>query len=346
MINGVFTEEKNNMKILINAKNSLQNFSYRLSNDLNAKEFFTNVIENIKKFDSLSDDVTSERMFKYHFVNDLKEMREVLHLFFSGLQSKDDIKSRTSEELIKCCRIFPDNIGKRIIRQISYIPLLDLFHEKQAYLEYLNNKINLDEKSMGQTPLEYQKESIFSDSLFSKKFPKDEDFIDYAMRNRYVEILEKEYFETKRDEINNALNILIEQYEKHDKAPLIIGSAYWDNKQKINSSKIQAFKDVVNAMTKTFKKNELERISKLEFILQTKIEDDFEHKVSIIKSLKIENTDGGLITIDTNSNLSQNEIDKICKIFIVKDKMELIHISFLNNIDEKSYVFKCKLALN
>jgi hypothetical protein len=82
MIQMIFNEEKEAMRVLINAKNRLQNFSYKLDHDLNSKDFFANVVENIRKFDSLSDDVTAERMFKYHFINDLKEMREVLHLFF------------------------------------------------------------------------------------------------------------------------------------------------------------------------------------------------------------------------------------------------------------------------
>ncbi|MDQ1340570.1 MAG: hypothetical protein QG567_1727 [Campylobacterota bacterium] len=51
MINGIFTEEKNNMKILINAKNSLQNFRYRLDSDLNVKAFLESLVDNVENYD-------------------------------------------------------------------------------------------------------------------------------------------------------------------------------------------------------------------------------------------------------------------------------------------------------
>ena len=250
MISTIFDTEKDQMRTIIHASQVIQNFTYKITHDLNSTAFFKNVIENIKSYSSL------ERMEKYYFENDLKEMREVLHLLYRSLQADSIIKNKTAEELVRCCNIFPDNIGKRTIILISYIPILDLFYEDLQYQEYFKNRWDLEKNMMGQTILEDQNDRLFGDSIFNKKFPKEDEFTDYNLRNKFVDKLEAEYKNGRQEEIKNGLNILLAHYgnkEDTDEVTVTIGSAYWEQKKKVRSEESKAFSDLINSMSKALK---------------------------------------------------------------------------------------------
>jgi len=113
---------------------------------------------------------------------------------------------------------------------------------------------------MGLTYQEEQEQRLFSDGLFSRKFPNDEDFIDYSMRNRYIKKLQKEY-EFRKDEIQRAIELLISQYKNSDnseKTILAIGAAYWDNKQKVDVNTAREFKEIIDFMEASFGAKEKE----------------------------------------------------------------------------------------
>lgn len=342
MIDMIYNNETQQMKNIINAKSIVQNFSYKIRNDLNSKHFFENIVKNIRNYASL------ERMEKYYFEKDLIAMREVLHLLYSGLQSIDYIKRKTAQEMIKACNVFPDYIGKRMIMQISYIPLIDLFYEDFKYREFIDKKINLEVRNCGGTILEDQQERLFNKkSIFNNKFPKDEDFIDYKMRNNYVDILKQEYDDKRKEEISFALNILLLQYENSkniEETSVLIGATYWENKQKVQSTKIQSFKDALEAMVCAFDKDKNEKINKLEIILNDKISQII-NPIGIEElKLTVEN-EKGIIKLITKSPLENSHIEEITKIFIIKSKMELVKIILKQSSFNENFEFQCEIEL-
>lgn len=235
MIKTIFEQEKEKMKCILNAKQIVQNISYKMAHDLNCIAFFENIIENIKKYDSL------ERMDKIYFSDDLEEMRLILHLLYQSLQAIPNIKEKTADEIVKCCRTFPDNIGKRIIIQISYLPIMDLFYENFKYIEYIKKNVDFEETSIGQNILDYQQDRLFGKSILNQKFPKDEEFLDYKMRNEFIRNLREEYEETRKQELESEINFMLDLYTKDETSKIAIGSHYWDNKNKTRSEQSKAF---------------------------------------------------------------------------------------------------------
>ena len=53
MIEMIYDTEKTQMKTIINSKNVIQNFIYKLRHDQNVKKFLENVIYNIENYSSL-----------------------------------------------------------------------------------------------------------------------------------------------------------------------------------------------------------------------------------------------------------------------------------------------------
>jgi len=253
MIETIFNEEKEQMKMIINSNAIIQNISYKLAHDLNTISFFEKLIDNIKEYDSM------ERMDKYHFDKDFVEIRSVLHLLYRSLRANSMTQDKDAEKIVKCCNIFPDNIGKRIIMFISYIPILDLFHEKHQYLTYFGKKIDLEASMMGETYLEHQEDRLFGKSVFNPKFPSEDDFIDYKLRNRFVDKLEEEYNGGRKEEIESALSLLLETYNTNasrEEVSILIGSTYWDEKKQVRSAQSKAFADAIMAMSKAFEQKE------------------------------------------------------------------------------------------
>lgn len=253
MISTIFDEEKEKMRSIINAKQIIENISYKLAHDLNSIAFFNEVVDNIENYSSL------ERMKKYYFDRNLEEMRDVLHLLYHTLLTNSPIKEKTAEEIVKCCNIFPDNIGKRIIILLSYIPLIDLFYEDLQYHKYFKNYTNLENKMMGETMLEHQHDRLFKESIFSKTFPKDEEFIDYELRNKFVNNLKKKYENVRENEISEALALILAHYKDNnnsEKIKVLIGSTYWDKKKKIRSEQAKEFSKVIDSMLSAFKKED------------------------------------------------------------------------------------------
>ncbi len=249
MIDSIFEKEKEQMNVIIQSRYIIQNITYKLTNDKNSISFFDNVIENVRGYESL------ERMEKYYFENDLKEMRQVLGLLYKSLQTDTYIKNKTAEEMIKCCNVFPDNIGKRTIILISYIPIIELFFEDLLYKEYFKNYVDLEKKMMGETQQEHQYSRLFEESIFKKKFPKDDEFIDYSMRNDFTNKLKDEYEKTRKEEIKEAIDLLLKFYEESDNSEdnkLSIGSTYWEEKKRIQSKETKAFADAITLMSKAF----------------------------------------------------------------------------------------------
>lgn len=244
MIDGVFTKEKEEMRILINAKTYLQNFIYRIRKDENMKKFLSELIDNIKHYDSM------ERMDKYYFENDFKEVYEVLHILYAGLISDSGIKKKTAVEMIECCSVFPDNIGRETISLLSYIPIIDLFREELSYQEAFTKFIDDEKEFMGESIVEHQENKILN-SPFRRKFFDDKDFIDYGLRNRYSQKLKDEHESGRCQEIKGQLEVLLSIYDDSvdlNKTKLHIGMGYWNERKKQRDLDVEKFRDLILAM--------------------------------------------------------------------------------------------------
>jgi len=193
------TKENEQLNILLHKKNVLQNISYKLSKD-------ANII--------------------------FKKIRKTLKNFFEVLfQEYGDIEI---EKIIKCCNIFPDNIGKRIIMQISYIFLLDGFIHR---INYEENKKNYMDKEL-------------IDIISSNK--RKNDFTDYEKKNVWLLQQIKKYEENK-EEIETAIKILIKNYKEAkdlDELKIELAKKVWNNEIEKKENFIKKFKNIINEIIK------------------------------------------------------------------------------------------------
>jgi len=256
MIEGVFDKEKKQMGIVANGHAVIHNISYRLKNDLNAQSFFSSLTKNIIEYEEL------HHIEQYRFKRDIKEMQGILHLLYRSLSSLPRVKDKSAKEITECCKTFPDYTGRHIISLFSYLPVIDLFCEKLSYEEYISKRIDLDKKYMGQTCMERQHEELFGESVFNRKFPKDDAFTDYALKNRFIDKLEAEYHDHRKGEIEEEINILLPLFlpdeDEHEmkNARVAIGSAYWDNRRNSLSSQAKALGEALRAIVSADKQKE------------------------------------------------------------------------------------------
>lgn len=212
--------EKDHLNILLNKKNVIQNISYKLAYDKNVISFFDSLIGNIKNYNNM------DRMERYYFEKDFTEIRKALKLFFDVLFR--EYHEIPIEKIIKCCNVFSDNIGKRIVMQISYIPLLDGFMHRIRYEK--NKKDYVDDKAM-KTILSF-------------------DFTDYNKKNEYLLKQIKEY-EKNEDDIDMSIKILIREYEQTkdiNKFKIELGKQVWNDKATKQNRDIENFGKVVKML--------------------------------------------------------------------------------------------------
>jgi len=257
----IFDNDNRNLGVLINSKNIFQNINYKLKKDRNCIHFFKNIVNNIKNYDKL------KNMEQFYFDNDFNEIVPLLNKYAYALKSDLFFKTKNYNEFSKPCSLFPDHIGKSIITFLGYLPLLNTFNEKLTYIKYISKEIDLEKKFMGATYLEDQYEKLFEKNIFSKRYPSDDDFIDYKLRNKYIKKLKKDVDINK---INESIDLMLNVFkEKNDeeikKIFFTMGCTYWEsitNNSNSNSDLMKTF----NLFLENFKKEKeikLERIKKI-----------------------------------------------------------------------------------
>lgn len=339
MISSAFTEEKGSMKVLINANTYLQNFRYRLDGDMNVKVFLEGLVENIKNYDSL------ERMKKYHFDKDFEEMNEVLHLFYHGLQTQ--FKDVDSLKMLKCCNVFPDHQGEETIILLSYLPIIELFKEKMSYEKTLE-KVIKDDKEMEEWK-EHQESILNKESLFFKKFPKDEAFVSYELKNKFLLSMKNEYENGRKDEIESALLVLISLYKNSSdlkQTQIQIGSTYWDGKMNVDSKKAEQFKQAFLALFESFDRDTKEKLDRLALVLK----DEFGSIVgNDVFGLTISKIDGTMrnyfIEFYAEDEILDDKITDLLKIFVIKKDYDCTNLALVENVDSKRFKLSCKIEI-
>jgi len=207
MVGDLFKKDYENLTAILNSKQIIQNLSYKLEEDENCKKFFSSVYDKSEKIEEL------EHMDRWQFIRDIKEMSKILKYLSMAMENEWWLKDKSADDILKCCSVFPDNIGKRILIQMSYIPLLNGMIEKIEYEEFIDKKIDDSEIS------DWENARIVS------RFPKDENFVDYKRRNEFIIKTENEYKENNMGDLSLTTGDLIKLMRQHPKVmqrPIVI----------------------------------------------------------------------------------------------------------------------------
>ena len=127
--------------------------------------------------------------------------------------------------------------------------------EDLKYQEYIREYFDLNKEFMGNTILQDQESKLFKDGVFSKKFPNDKDLINYELKNKHINKTKIEYEETRKDEIQDALNVLIAMYENSadlEATKVMIGATFWDKNKTIQAKYFEVFKEAIEQIVKSF----------------------------------------------------------------------------------------------
>jgi hypothetical protein len=352
MIDTIYNNEIENLKIILNSKNILQNIFYKIKKDKNSIDFFNNLINNIEKYDELDENKTSERMHKYYFKNDFNSMYKIIKLFYLGLKKEEKIKNKTGKSIARCCSVFPDYTGEKIIKILGYFPLMKLFNKRIEILEFLKSKVDLNKKIMGQTITEQNEEDLFNKARRKVNITKDNSFfIDYKLKNKYIEFLEED-LKIELKEINKNINILLKILNKNEDINenlLILGISFWDSEIKNNSEEIKELKEAFSLLFESFNKDKKEKLNKIKLILKEEILKELkisENELSINLDKK-NNKDSFdyFLKIKTNLNLKEEDKEKISKLYLIKKDYEIEKIRYIDHRGQK-YIFECKVDLN
>jgi hypothetical protein len=248
MISMVYENDIKNASVLLNAKNVMMNFLYKVKNDKNINYFLANIYDLSNKYEEL------EHMEKYYFRDNVKDTLKVLHHLFIGFREINYIKEKSAKDMIKPCIVLSDHNGESLIRYISYIPILKLLNEKKEYEELIKEKMDFDSEKKHFFDYESeQKRKIFGSGFGTVKFPKDSDLTNYRLKNEHIEFREKEYKESRKEEISESISKIIEQYsilENKKDFYVTVGSIYWDKANDDNNEMIKGFTDILLLLSK------------------------------------------------------------------------------------------------
>lgn len=249
-MNNLFQKETEQLNIINNTKNIIMSILYKLKNDKNVSYFLENLIYHCSNYENL------EHMEKYYFEKELEEMNKILSLYIYSLKRNYPTKDCTAEEIIEPCIILNDYYGLSLMRIIGYYPLIKIMQEKVKYLSTIKNHLKQEDLEFYQSE---QQKKLFSGSKFYPTFPENKSFTNYELQNKHIEKIKEEY-ETKKDDIQFAINTIIENMDvepEHIKEQLIkLGCLYWDKQQEVDKAKQEQFSAIFKTLITTISKEE------------------------------------------------------------------------------------------
>lgn len=338
MVKDFYNKEIDNMIVVTNLNAFFFNLSYKIKNDLNIKYFFDNLLNNIKNYENLSE------IEKNNFEINIKEINDLLYLFLKSLKLDYYIKEQSSENMIKRCIVFPDYGGRTIIKQLSFLPLINLMSTKIKYNNYIKENPKRIQESLSVDLNKHQEEELFDEKISDKirKFIPDENFVNYDLKIKYINDFEAFYNEEKKENIENFIKELLKIYDNDDlnKNSIIVGSILWDNNLNKILSKFEYFYSLFKEYNDKFEIKEKESLNLME-------ESFFKHINNIsennVEKIKITNNNFiGSIVLTIKNDLNEEEIKEITKFFIVKNKISLTTIK-LQKKENKELIFTCLL---
>ena len=331
MIEDLLTAEKEKLISICYAKNTISNIKYKIMKDENCRKFFKELHTKAVNYDNL------EYMEKYYFNNDIKAFLPILNLLLEAARQLPHISKLTGIEIIKPYTSFSDYGGKELMYILSHIPIMKLILEKINY----EKQVEISSRDFN-TYKTMQSEKLDVTKLNACKFPNDDDIIDYDLKKMVAEKRAKEYNNGIKDKINEDINTLcttIDETKSIYEQKVLIGCVIWDKTMNKEDKNADAIKEVLTSMSASIDKSQQNKVKKLEKILKTEFMDitDAIIRVDI-------NRDKSLIHVETRRKITDDEVLKMRKIFILKKDFELTTITLKSN-EPNVLIFNCEMEL-
>lgn len=233
MFDRLYQEEIDMMRGIINQKKVIQNTYHRMSHDSNLNHYLTQAVNYAKSGGSREIMGFNEQYFV------IKQNDEVMRLFHLLIASLLEIFiDKSGDDIAKPCFLFPDHGGETLLRIVGFMPLLELVSEHIKFTELINKHTSLDGQN---SMVEFQRKRLFSKNKFARgsKFPGDEKFTDYALRNEYIDALKVDFNE-RESSLLLEMSVVAQVLEKGptlaNENSLKLGSQFWDLKRDAKQS--------------------------------------------------------------------------------------------------------------
>lgn len=235
-----YEKEIRELKLLLQSpKNIIINTSYEIEQDLNIQDFlkkFPKTVEN--GFDL---DIGKDRVLFGRFMDDLKTVITLIDLMIKIMYK--NMSDKDADSIEKCCNAFPDNIGKRILSQLSYFYYLSAVYDYYKIYQSTQREICYVCKKIYEEELE----ESFSPSLDI------ENYKDLTLQEKHKKKT-IQYFEEHKKEMLDKINYFNIYFEDISEARLIetgkiIWNNYSNNKKKDSEKMKESFKKILNALS-------------------------------------------------------------------------------------------------
>jgi hypothetical protein len=260
MFNRQYQDEIHMMSGIINQRVVIRNTLYRMSRDENLKHYLKQVVSYAKSGGSLK-----VMGFNNHYLI-IKQNDSVMKLFRMFISSLLEMYiDKSASDIAKPCSILPDSGGETLLRIIGFMPLLEIVSEHVKTSEFLKDKVSLVDKD---SMVEYQRNRLFSKCGFKRgnKFPGDDKFIDYALKNEYIDTLKVDFDENESQRLQEML-LIAQVFENNptlsNDAALKMGHQFWDAKRtaKYNNDKktTEMFKNIFTSLIDNVSEDEVDK---------------------------------------------------------------------------------------
>jgi hypothetical protein len=230
-----YSNEIQTIRGILNSKVVVQNTYYKLFNDANLHRYFRLALKYAKHGGS-----ERELGFNDHYFlrKESRNVMQVLNLFLQLMLSQ--YIEETSNDLEKPRKVFPDSGGQTVLKLLGFMPLLELVYQHINYQETIKNYMSdsdTDKMNELQEDCTLREESLF----FKGKFLRDQDFINYELRNRHAEV-RKQDFQEKEADLLSQMKLLSDHLSDSEGLfgnSMVQGKIYWDSvcKERLESDK-------------------------------------------------------------------------------------------------------------
>ncbi|CAH7407584.1 hypothetical protein VCHA53O466_50215 [Vibrio chagasii] len=334
MIERIFKEDMLAASAIVNERNVTINFKSRLSSDQNIQSYLSTVLEKSVKYDELN------HRDKYKFKQNTESAIKVLRSFKRLLLNVDFMKSKTAEEILKPCDVFPDYGGETVITLLSSLPVIELIHEKIVHEKLLY------ETSDVEGMIEYQNERVLGSRVrIPVRADDDKLFVNHSLKKSFADIKSEQFNTERKSVITEGLKEFERIHLEHgrDKAQILIGSIYWDDISKKKREFEGSFTDILSSLVGSITSKKAEALSRLNHSLCLLLSD-----MISIKGLSSSMSEDGLLELRANRELTQEEIREVSCLSYVREYCELIGLRLKSSSfdeGEYKYVFDSDLYL-
>lgn len=320
----LFKEDKIRMLAIINPRHTVMNVSYKLANDLNALSFFNNIVNVATKYEEdILNSNNKKPQFDLRFKKNIKEYGSVLNLLLQTLMSMDSIKKRSAAEIAKDCNVFSDSVGKQIIKQLAYLPLINKIKERIGYLDIIKTRKDYLNDNASQIKLRLS-------NIKSKEIINEDQFINNKDRNDKINEIEDNYDNNASTLISSDIKLMLNALSDKNEH-LLFGMAYWDSLFIDKDKTIHSLIRTLDSLRIVTQNNEINNRLKMEARLSRVISESI--------NLNIENVEfeNNSIKITVNSRLDDLQLDNIFNIYIATEHYEVYGLSLKEKITNGFY---------